>query len=341
MRPIARALTWLLLERTSVLRASALGGVIAASSGYALFLAAEIDQNFRLPHPDVGLFQHPGLPVILLADFLVLFLSAAIANAFLLLARKLPTDDERSTRKYLDRVVARGRAAILLNGPSAQMFLYCAGIGALFWAINAFQTLDPVKYYANDVFDSIHHKASYLVMRLILGLSWVVLYPYCAVLVFSAAGNIFSATNLLRSKKRLSYKTFHPDRSGGYSYIGNISFLSIMAMLALFCALASVMHTHQKLNLLHISGLIILTVSFLSATYLITWPTVGFLLEKRRTLLVYGYKAATTSSRSIPLLTWLVLGESFSPYSPIQRILINAARVGTVVATAHRLWSIA
>jgi hypothetical protein len=339
MRSLTRALTWLLLERTSVRRASALGAAIAGTSAYALILSAEIDENFWLPQQDIGLFQHPGIPAILLADFLVLFFSASIANAFLLFARKLPVDDARSTRRYLQRVVSRGRASILLQGATMQMFLFCAGIGTLFWAINAFQTLDPIKYYANDVFDSSNHRASYVVMRLILGGSWILLYPYCAIVVLGVAGNIFVATRFLRDRKRLSYKMFHPDRSGGYSYVGNISFLSIMAMLALYCALISVIQTHQKLNVLQISGLLLLTTSFVAATYLITWPTIGFLMEKRRAMLLRGYRAATMSTRSVPLLTWLVLGELYSPYSLIQRILINVARVGSIAFMTQRLWS--
>lgn len=340
MRFLRRGLTWLLFERTSVRRASICGATIAAMFVYALILAAEIDENFWLPDRGVGLFQHPGIPVILLADFLVLFFSASVGRAFLLLARKLPNDEAKSTKRYLKRILSRGRSAILLNGPAARMFLFCAGLGALFWAGNAFQTLNPIRYYGNDVFDSISHVASYLVMRLILGTSWILLYPYCAVLVFSVAGNIFSVTRLLRMRKRLVYKIFHPDRSGGYTYIGNISFLSIMAMLALYCALISVIYTHHKFNVLQLSGLLILTSFFIAATYLITWPTIRFLVEKRRLLLLRGYKAATASPRSVPLMTWLFLVASFSPYSPIQRIMINAARVGSIVVTAQRLWSL-
>ena len=46
-----------------------------------------------------------------------------------------------------------------------------------------------------------------------------------------------------------------------FFYIGNISFTSIMAMLALYSALISVIYTHHKLNALHVSGLVILTIT--------------------------------------------------------------------------------
>src|SRR3954465_11398092 len=118
MRRLAYALTWLLLERTSVRRSMVLGGTIAFFSASILLFASTIDENFWLIDRGVGLFQHPGIPVILLSDFLVLYFSASAARSFLMLAKKLPTDGEPSTRRYLRRIVSRGRASILLQGPA-------------------------------------------------------------------------------------------------------------------------------------------------------------------------------------------------------------------------------
>jgi hypothetical protein len=340
MRRLAHALTWLLLERTSVRRSIVLGATIAFFSISILFFASTIDENFWLPDRGVGLFQHPGIPVILLSDFFVLFFSASVARAFLMLAKRLPTNGEPSTRRYLRRIVSRGRSSILLGRPALQLFLLSAGIGLIFWTLNATQTLNPIKYYGNDVFDSYSHKASYIALRIVLGISWVLLYPYCAVAIFSVAGNIFVATRLLRRRNRLAYKTFHPDRSGGFSYVGNINFSVIMAMVTLYCALLSVIHTHHKLNILQVSGLIILSAAFIVASYLISSPTIGFLIEKRRAMLLSGYRAANNSSKFIPTLTWLVTAESFSPYSTLQRVSINVTRIMSVALTAQRLWAL-
>jgi hypothetical protein len=335
---VTSGLSWLFLDRNAIRRSLILGGIIALFESGILLAAAIVDENFWLPGRGIGLLQHPGIPAIILADFIVLGLAAMIARKFMRLVTKLPVNSQASNRRYLRRAVTRGRAAILLNGRALRLFLLCAGFALLFWIGNAIQTLNPVRFYGNDVFDSYYHTASYTAFRIVLGISWILVYPYCVVVIFAVAGNIYLVTRTLQRHKRLFYSTFHPDRSGGFSFVGDINFLVIMMMLSLYVALITVIHTHQKLNILQISGFVILSVSFLILTFLISWPTISFLIKKRRSMMLGGYKTAHSSStQSILYLIWLSTIASFSPYSSYQRVMINGSRLIPITIAALRL----
>ena len=333
-----RSLTWLFLEPHSLRRSLVAGAVVALLECGILLIAATIDGNFWLPGNGIGLLQHPGIPAIILADFVVLTVAAAVAKKFSRLVSKLPVFPRALNRRFLRRLLARGRAAIVLRGRSLPLFLFCSGLGLLFWIINAIQTLDPIWFYGHDVFDSYRHSASYISFRIVLGLSWILIYPYCSVVILSVAVNIYVGTKILRRRRQLSYKTFHPDHCGGFSFIGDINFLIIVSMLSLYLALITVIYTHHKLNVLQISGFFILSVSFIVLTFMISWPTIAFLLNQRRSMMLWGYKAALTSThQSIMQLIWLTTVSSFSPYSPYQKVIINVSRLVPIVIGAVRI----
>lgn len=328
-----------MLEGRSFRHALCFGGGITALEAALLLGAAFHDGNLWLPLKGLGLLQHFGVPAILLADFAVLAVLSLITQRFVRLPRRLPVKPEPANRRFIRLGVHRGLSTLLLKGPALRLFLLFAGLGVLFLAINAYQTTDAVTYYGNDVFDSSRHPYSYAVMRFVLGLSWIVLYPYAAVVLLGVSGNIYRMTAILKRRQRLTYMEFHPDGCVGFAYIGTISFLAILAILLLYLALMTVTTIHHKLNVLQVSGFVLLSAFFIALTYGISWPVTSFLVQARRTAKLAGYRSSHSKNPEFAVLKllWILVDKPFSPYSAHQKIAINIVRLLPVTVAGIRL----
>lgn len=336
-----RFLAWLMLGRNAARRTLILGVIIGLAQAALLVGAAALDDNFWLPDRAIGLLEHPGITAIVLADGLVLALVGYAARRFLRSANRMPVIDSAINRRYLRQAVSRGRAALLLRDRAGVLFfLFCAGLGALFWLFNALQTRDSDLYYGRDVFDSSRHFYSYIAMRIVLAMSWVVLYPYVALVFVAISGNLYRVTRGLAHRRQLKYKTFHPDGCGGFSIIGEISFAAIMAVMALYASLTIVITTHHHLSVLQVSGFVLLSAMFVALTFLITWPSTRFLLERRRVDRREGYRQLSLRRDAFAAvkLLWIATAASYSPYALYQRMLINGARLLPAILAGIRLY---
>ena len=104
---LSRALKWLVLDEGALRRSLLIGGLVALAEFEAVFIAATIDDNWWLEEPAIGLLQHPGIPVIIVADFALIALVTTIVRRFSMLAKKLPVLQQASNRRYLRRAVGR------------------------------------------------------------------------------------------------------------------------------------------------------------------------------------------------------------------------------------------
>jgi hypothetical protein len=137
----------------------------------------------------------------------------------------------------------------------------------------------------------------------------------------------------------LAYRYFHPDGSGGYSLIGDINFISIVSILALYASLAIVMFVHRQLNILQISGFLILSATLILLTYFISWPVIRFLLRILLKEKISNYRIIKQELNEVAILKllWIESGPSFSPYSRYQTVVINATRLIPFLLTGIRL----
>ncbi|MBS1984286.1 MAG: hypothetical protein JST16_08940 [Bdellovibrionales bacterium] len=333
-------LSWLLFQPGALRRSLWVGISITVLEGALLLVAAMRDGNFYLPNNGLGLIHHYGVPAILFADFGVLALLPLIIQRFIRLPRRLPVSSHPSNRRFLRRAVGRAYMAILLRGPALRLFLFFAGLGVLFLALNAYQTTDAVSFYGRDVFDSAQHPYSYAVMRLVLGLSWIILYPYVAVVALAISGNIYRSCETLISRGRLQYRTFHPDGCVGFATFGTINFLIVLVLLLLYVALTTVSLVHHKPNILQESAYVILSTAFVIVTFAISWPVTRFLFKARRSELLSSYKGTRSGDREFAAVTalWIWTVRSFSPYSAHQKILLNVARLVPVTLAGVRFF---
>lgn len=336
---VSRLLTWLLLDRRAGSRAAAVGAALLLVQGAVLFTAAGLDHALWISGKGIGLLEHPGIPAILLADTTSLALLGLAARRFLRLPGRLPVTSEPANRRYLRQAIARGRSIILLRGRAGALYVFGAGIGTLFWVQNAIQTRDALAFYGHDVFDSSEHRFSYVAFRIVLWGSWGVLYPYVAVAFLGISGIAYRATATLARHGRLEYRLFHPDRSGGFATIGDISFAAIMTVLVLYASLAVVMVTHHKLNILQVSGVVILSVALVLLTYFISWPVTQFMWHQRGRERRRGYRRLMRGPDPFAALQliWSDAETTYSPYARYQAWLINGVRVAPLAIAAARL----
>lgn len=320
--------------RTSLL----IGAVLFVLEVAFLFLAAWADDNFSLEGKGIGLLEHPGIWAILIGDLFVLLLIAYLVKSFLLLDKKLPVTGNKKAARYIKYCKYKTLRAIRIQANSSTLY-YAMGVGALFWLNNAIQTWAPYKYYGNDVFDSILHINSYIVFRLILGTSWIVLYPICAYISVLVGVTLFKLLKRLKAHYWLDFDIYHPDKCGGFSYLGNINIAFITTIFVIYFELTVVLLTHDKLNPGLASGFVIISIAFVVVTYAILYPALKYLKEKKSVLLMRFYKNLKKQPSCHQMLDyqWVNNSLSFSPYSHYQTALLNLARLSPIVTIAIKL----
>ncbi len=327
------------LRKNSVALTIISGAVLFSLEVLLLISAAIKDNNFTLDGNNIGLFEHQGIWVILAGDLILMLIIALLMKLFLQLDKKIPIKPSNATKKYLAYSKEETIRAILLQTRHYKLLYLSIGAGALFWLNNAVQTLDPVRFYGNDVFDSINHLNSYIAVRIVLGTSWIILYPVCACISLHAAISLFKVLKCLKDKHWLDFNIFHPDKCGGFSFLGNLNMLFVAAVFIIYLELLSVLLTHDKWNPGLIGGFVIISAIFIAVTFIIIYPAIKYLSEKKSVLLMRFYRHIKQKRETQDILTyqWVNHSLTFSPYSHYQRILLAIARFSPLITVFIRL----
>src|SRR5712691_38454 len=69
---------------------------------------------------------------------------------------------------------SRNCGAVWLSPCSALLLVIT---GFLSWLNNVYQTIDPIPFYRHDVFDAASHRLGFIVYKICLFVSWVIVYP--------------------------------------------------------------------------------------------------------------------------------------------------------------------
>ncbi|MAC45265.1 MAG: hypothetical protein CMI12_00220, partial [Oceanospirillum sp.] len=148
--------------------------LISITQALLVTAGAYIDETLNIDDEmSVGLLEHYGIMTILVTDPM-LILSASYAHyRFLAAFHKLPVSRKVNMddilRDHLERLSMKGRARFF--------YFLLFFIGLIAWVNNINQTIEPIQYYGNNVFDSKQYWHGFLANKLNLFVSWVVVYP--------------------------------------------------------------------------------------------------------------------------------------------------------------------
>lgn len=301
--------------------------IFVANTG-ALVGAAFYDHTFYIDGDSLGLMELPGVWAILVGDMLTMSIVQQMAHQAEKLTAKFPAVRNELTKRYLKRARATLLNAIYLRSRHALIFAKISIFALLFWLNNLYQTLDPIRFYGYDVFDSKQHIAGFVAARIVFFVSWVVLVPYMAYVCLAISYTFFKLIRTLRGKSLLSFDLFHPDGCGGHAFLGTINVRFITGMLVIYGELTMVLIQHKKLNPGLASGFIIATAFLLIGTFITLYPLRGFLKHQQfRLRAKYSRELNKRYTSTAMAHLHYINSVSFSPYSGKEQAFVIGARL--------------
>jgi len=118
--------------------------------------------------------------------------------------------------------------------------------GWYWWLVNVYQTINPLDFYGNDVFDSLDHLLGFISFKLYLLALWVIIYPVISFIVVNVFVGMIVILKHMSDNSLFKLDFFHEDECGGVSVFGSINtILLAMTSLVLITALA-ILLTHKS-----------------------------------------------------------------------------------------------
>lgn len=336
-RMLSRILQWIFIN-SSAKRSLVLSSLIFFGNVFGIVFAGFRDESMLLPGDDRGVLEHPGAWAIVLGDLLIIPSVYSLIIAAMKMQRRFPLRNSVLARRYVGRCRAYLIDAILLNRNESRIYFLFVAFAVLFWINNAIQTTNPLYYYKHNIFDSIDYINGYIVMRVVLFVSWVVVMPYAMYVSLCICFSIYKIFRSLEKKNLIHFNPFHPDDCGGFSYFGSINTMLISSILVVYLELIVVLFTHRHLNPGLLSGFLLATATFLFFSFYMIIPVQRFLFNEKKRIGLRWYREQQRSNSIAPLLQLLYIKSqvSFSPYTAQQKVIIFMARSIPVVISVSK-----
>lgn len=301
-----------------------------------LFAAAYIDKSLVLPGADVGLLKHPGIFAVIFGDISVFVLATKCAQLSNKLAHKTPNKNHRLTRRYYMRYFLR--PAFANNGTFFRIFYFMSFIGILCLISQTIKLLEPLYYYKHDTFDSIIHPYSFIVNRINLFVSWCIVIPlfFSYLLIYLYHTNVF--TKKINRHQLLAFVVEHPDRCGGYSFVGNLNIFYMLGLLIAVIESMLLMYTHSKADTSNLLPIIAATIAFISLSYFSIYETTKSIRQLGANIKNRDYKRIRKNKDRMDTHYFITAYHvGLSPYSVPASFVIGTIRVLAVVPGVIRI----
>jgi hypothetical protein len=195
------------------------------------------------------------------------------------------------------------------------------------------------------VFDGRSHLAGFIVFKICLFASWVVVFPVVGYLIVTMS---FATWLILHSALRrglLAGSVIHPDSCYGFSSFGALNVSLLWPFLLGYAVMFSLLVTHAKPYETLIIPLCIMTAVFIIVSYLLIHPLYSCIRKTRRNVFERLKRqgdetgSMNQSQKSQFLVERLCYSSASStPYSKSTRLVLAGMRAVTVGATAFKLF---
>lgn len=300
-----------------------------------LVVAGYLDDSIVLEGQALGLAEHSGIWIIVIGDFLILFLLSIAFRLLLVGPRRFPVASNSVSKRYIRYSFFLLRRSLSLQRRDRQIWLLVTLVGFFFWINNAVQTTDAIRFYGRELYDSSTYIYGYIAMRLVLATSWIVFLPYLCFASLCTASSLYKIAKSCRNHGLFAFRFQHPDGCGGFSYLGQLNVIFVVGILIVYVELTVVTLTHQILNPGLVSGFVIATIAFLFGSYMMLIPVQRFLLEEKHRHELRKYRLA--QRKKPPLHYYYFFHDvTFNAYKRSQLFVVYAMRIIPLVTAAHR-----
>lgn len=304
-----------------------------------------MDGTWRLPNGGKGLLDHYGVWAILIADPLLIVSTAYAWYQFRNSMACLPLDPDAGASPKLRRTIRPYLEFINLRRSGLSLYALLVAIGALSWANNIYENTEPVRFFGHDVFDSTQHAFGFIATKMVLLISWVLIYPATGFVTLSLSLSTFLILRKLRRAALIKPNVYHPDGCYGFSTLGKLNICTLFPFLFAFLVVFAILVTHEKAYASVVIPLVILTITFLGVSIITIYPilTLAKNIEKGlyRKLLRQSKKLSHNDfnmSLAFGIERLCFALSTGSPYSRSAQIVLLTIRAIPVTVTAVRLF---
>lgn len=242
--------------------------LVAAMLGQVALLAfsAAVDDTWVLPGNGRGVLQHHGIWAIIVSDFALLLLAGYAHKSFFHLVKIMPFCDDLRERSFRMTVVRPYINWLNAQNRSKYVYIMLVLVGLFGWINNIHQTIEPLQYYGNDVFDGYKHTIGFYLNKVNLFYSWVIVYP--AVIYTVVSLSVITRQMLLAAVRSnvLRFDASHPDGCYGMSIFGRFNVLLLTPYLVIYLVVYSLLTTHHNRYLSITLPLVALSVVFIAVS---------------------------------------------------------------------------
>jgi hypothetical protein len=303
-----------------------------------------MDDTWHLQHGGKGFFDHYGVWAILIADPLLVISTAFAWYQFRATMVDLPLVLAPNCRVELIRRVLPYMHFVKLKQNGVFLYLLLVVFGGLAWVNNIYQTSDPVRFFGHKVFDSTEFIFGFASNKLVLFVSWVLIYPACGFVTLSLSLATFLILRRLKSAGLIKPSVFHPDGCYGLSNLGKLNICLLVPFLLTFLVIFAILVTHARAYTSIVVPLALLTIVFLAVSVITIQP----ILSQAREAEINSYRQLRALSIHAPhrdfgeavsfAVERLCFGMSTgSPYSRSTKTLLTVFRAIPVTVTAIKL----
>jgi hypothetical protein len=213
-------------------------------------------------------------------------------------------------------------------------------LGMSFWLVNVRNTIHPEypDHYSHDVFDGWSHKVGFLVFKVCLFNSWVVVFPIVGYLIVSMSYATWATLHSAQRNGLLAARVTHPDGCYGFAKFGELNISILAPFLLAYAVMLSLWLTHAKpyeTLLLPMAGM---TVVFLVASYFALYP-LYIVIRDARAKIFDKLKDQATDLNDQDRMQFAIERLCFesaksTPYAPGTRLFLLAMRGVTIGTTA-------
>lgn len=245
-----------------------------AVQALALYLCARHDSTLTLPGNGRGLSTHYGVWSIVVTDPLII-ISVGIAHAIFRRAiAEIRFNSEDGKRIFFKNIVPTYTRFLYARTYSIWIYYLFVFIGIIAVANNIYQTISPLGFYGNDVFDDFSYKFGFLANKVNIIISWVIIYPAAGFLLITMCFETRLLLDNARNLGGLKGDLFHPDQCFGFAKLAWLNISLLVPFGFAFVVMFSLSLTHTKLYQSLVLPFVVLSFVFFIASFLIIRPVV-------------------------------------------------------------------
>jgi len=219
------------------------------------YLGAVFDRSFFLPDGALGIFKHYGnICFTIIFPLIFVFCIQGIHNfdQFIVNIHANLIKEKFEKKEKIDEFLQTN----LTKEPYIFLKFLLIFCGFIFATINAINTLEPVKVWNHDVYDSFRHVGGYISQRIFFYIWWAYILPVLIYRLFVIIIILNRVFRLVIDTDSLNLQPMHPDNAGGLGKLGRMALNFNIAILLTMAISAALYYTHGY-NLPLVYGMIV------------------------------------------------------------------------------------